>query len=178
MAECYVGQIMMSGFGFTPRGFAACNGQMLPVMQNQALFALLGVTYGGDGKTTFGVPDLRGTTPVNAGTSADPAWQPPVTYTLGQKVGTETVTLQTTQLPAHNHQANASTVPGGSKVAAASLYGNSNAEAIYAPATGPQVIMDASTIASTGGDGSHNNMQPFQVINFSICLSGYFPTRS
>jgi len=177
MAECYVGQIMVSGFGFAPRGFAACNGQLMPVNQNQALFALLGTMYGGNGTTTFGLPNLQGSTPVNAGASVDPTWQP-TPYTQGQIAGAENVTLQLAQLPIHNHLANATTTAGAIKNPTNALYGGSGTEALYAPATGPQVPLAPQTLSSIGGNGPHDNMQPFRVLNFSIALSGIWPSRS
>ena len=177
MAECYIGQIMLSGFGFAPRGFAACNGQTLPISQNQALFVLLGTAYGGDGRTTFALPNLQGRTPVHTGPSVDPAWQPTV-YTQGQVAGAENVTLQLTQLPAHSHLANALTTAGAIKNPTNSLYGGSGTEAIYGPANGTQVPLASQTLSSVGGGGAHNNMQPFRVVNFSIALTGIFPSRN
>lgn len=177
MAEYYVGQIMLSGFNFAPRGFAACNGQIMPISQNQALFALLGVMYGGNGQTTFALPNLQGRTPIHAGGSADPNWQP-TPYTQGQPLGVESVTLQPGQLPLHNHLANGTTTAGSIRNPTNTLYGNSGAEAIYAQSAGPQVTLAPQTVAPVGGNGTHQNMQPFRVLNFSIALSGIFPPRS
>ncbi|MGS0743926.1 phage tail protein [Glaciimonas sp. GG7] len=177
MSDSYLGQIMLSGFSFAPRGFAACNGQILPIMQYQALYSLLGVMYGGDGKTTFGLPDLRGRTPVSSGKSVDTNWQPTV-YGEGNMVGVENVTLAQAQLPTHSHAANASTVTTVGRNPTNHFYSTSNSSPLYAPATGPQVVMASATIGNIGGGGSHNNMQPFQVVNFSICLSGIYPSRS
>jgi microcystin-dependent protein len=177
MAECYMGQIMVSGFGFAPSGFAACNGQLMPINQNQALFALLGIMYGGNGTTNFALPDLRGCTPINAGPSVDPAWQPSP-YTQGQMTGSESVTLQTAQLPLHSHLANATTTAGSARNPTNALYGNSNTEAIYAPATGPQVPLALQTLSTVGGGSPHNNMQPFRVLNFNMALTGIWPSRS
>ena len=178
MAESFVGQIIMTGFNFAPKGFALCNGQLLQVTQNQALFALLGVMYGGDGRTTFGLPDLRGRTPVGVGTSADVKWQPPA-YTQGTPAGVENVTLSLTALPTHKHTANGSAVSAVVRTAAGNFYSTSNLSSnpLYAPATGPQIVMDPTTIGTAGGNVAHNNMQPFQVLNFCICLAGYFPSR-
>ena len=176
MADVYLGQIMMSGFNFAPRGFAACNGQLLPITQNQALFALLGTAYGGNGTTTFALPNLQGSTPVGAGNSADGSWQPSP-YPIGARAGAEAITLTLTQIPAHTHALNASTTPGTTKNPTNTLYGGSGAEAIYGSA-GPQVTLNSQTLAQTGGNQAHNNMQPFQVLNFNIALSGIFPSRN
>jgi microcystin-dependent protein len=176
MADVYLGQIMMSGFNFAPRGFAACNGQLLPIAQNQALFALLGTAYGGNGTTTFALPNLQGSTPVGAGNSADGSWQPSP-YPIGMHAGVEAITLTLTQIPAHTHALNASTTPGTTKNPTNTLYGGSGAEAIYGTA-GPQVTLNSQTLAQTGGNQAHNNMQPFQVLNFNIALSGIFPSRN
>lgn len=176
MADVYLGQIMMSGFGFAPRGFAACNGQLLPIAQNQALFSLLGTYYGGNGTTTFALPNLQGTTPVGAGNSADGSWQPSA-YPIGTRAGAEAITLTLSQIPPHTHALNASTAPGTTKNPTNTLYGGSGAEAIYGTA-GPQVPLNNQTLAQTGGNLAHNNMQPFQVLNFNIALSGVYPSRN
>ena len=176
MADVYLGQIMMGGFNFAPRGFAGCNGQLLPIAQNQALFALLGPAYGGNGSTTFALPNLQGCTPVGAGASADGAWQPSP-YQTGTRAGQETVTLLPTQIPPHTHTANAVTTPGTSKNPTNTLFGGSGAESIYGSA-GPQVTLSGQTLALAGGNQAHPNMQPFSVINFNIALSGIFPSRN
>lgn len=177
MADVYLGQVMMSGFGFAPRGFASCNGQLLPIAQNQALFALLGTYYGGNGVSNFALPDLRGSTPVHAGASADPVWQPSP-YQQGTRAGVEAVTLQSTQMPAHTHTAATLTTAATLKNPTNALFGDSGKEAIYAAATGPQVKLASQTLGLAGGSAPHPNMQPFKVINFSIALSGVFPSRN
>jgi len=177
MADVYVGQIMMCGFGYAPRGFAACNGQLLPVTQNQALFALLGVQYGGDGRTTFALPNLQGTTPVGFGFSADPAWQP-VPYVAGARAGVESVTLTAGQLPAHMHMVGAQTSPGNVKVPTGALFSNSGAQSIYASDAGTQVTLASQMLGASGGSQAHPNMQPFRVINFVIALNGIYPQRN
>ena len=176
MADVYLGQIMMGGFNFAPRGFAACNGQLLPIAQNQALFALLGTAYGGNGSTTFALPNLQGCTPVGAGASADGAWQPSP-YQTGTRAGQEAVTLIPTEMPPHTHAANTVTTPGTSKNPTNTLFGGSGAESIYGSA-GPQVTLSSQTLALSGGNQAHPNMQPFSVINFNIALSGIFPSRN
>ncbi|NVI85584.1 phage tail protein [Janthinobacterium sp. BJB401] len=176
MADVYLGQIMMGGFNFAPRGFAACNGQMLPIAQNQALFSLLGTAYGGNGSTTFALPNLQGCTPVGAGSSVDGSWQP-APYQTGTRAGQETVTLLPTQIPPHTHAANAVTTPGTSKNPTNTVFGGSGAESIYGSA-GPQVTLAGQTLALAGGNQAHPNMQPFSVINFNIALNGIFPSRN
>ncbi|MDE2155998.1 MAG: phage tail protein [Xanthomonadaceae bacterium] len=177
MAEVYIGQIMLAGFGFPPKGFAACNGQLLPINQNQALFSLLGTQYGGNGTTNFALPDLRGRVPLGAGPSADPAWQP-AAIVQGSAGGTESVALQGPNLPVHTHTAQASGAAGGVRNPTDTLYGSSAPESIYAPAGGPQAALNAQTVGMTGGSAPHENMQPFRVVNFNIALTGYFPSRN
>ncbi|WP_426702275.1 phage tail protein [Rhodanobacter sp. Col0626] len=177
MADVYLGQIMLAGFGFPPRGFAACNGQLLPISQNQALFALLGVQYGGDGVASFALPNLQCRTPVGAGSSADPNWQP-APYVQGEPGGNENVTLLGANLPPHLHSAQVSTTAGTAKNPTGTLYAGSGSEQIYAAASGPQVPLNPQTLALTGGNQPHQNMQPFRVLNFNIALSGIFPSRS
>jgi microcystin-dependent protein len=168
---------MLAGFGYVPRGFAACNGQLLPINQFQALFSLLGTQYGGDGRVNFGLPNLQGRVPVGSGQSVDPSWQPP-TYTIGELGGVESVTLLTQNLPPHTHTAMGSTSGGAIKNPTNALYANSGSESIYAPASGPQVVLNGQTIGLTGGNSPHANMQPYCVLNFNIALYGIFPSRN
>lgn len=175
MSEVFLGQIMPTGFYFAPRGFALCDGQLLPISQNQALFSLLGTQYGGDGRTTFALPDLRGRAAVGAGVSADPAWSPPAVQ-MGQLGGTESVTLNASDLPSHSHVLQADTAVGTARKPADNLYAT-NSTALYA-GSGPQVPLHASTVAPIGGGGAHENMQPYQVISYCIALSGIFPSRN
>ncbi|HET7301499.1 MAG TPA: tail fiber protein [Oleiagrimonas sp.] len=167
MSDKFVGQIMLVGFNFAPAGFATCDGQLLPIVQNQALFALLGTTYGGDGRTTFQLPDLRGRTPLGFSNSLP----------LGASAGSETVTLTSGQLPTHLHVAQASTSAGTTHNPAGSVFGGSGTENLYAPTGQSEVPLDASTIAPAGGSQPHENMQPFNVLNFCIALQGIFPSR-
>jgi microcystin-dependent protein len=179
MSEFYIGQIMMTGFGFAQRGFAFCNGQLLPIQQNAALFSLLGVQYGGNGTTNFQLPNLQGRAPTGSGPSADPGFQPSP-YTIGEVGGVESVTLTGQQLPMHSHLVAATTSTGNTKVATGSLLGASNTSTIpvFAASGGNTVPLYPATIGMTGGSGSHNNMQPFRVINFNIALTGIFPSRN
>jgi len=179
MSEYYIGQIMMTGFGFAQRGFALCNGQLLPIQQNTALFSLLGVQFGGNGTTNFQLPNLQGRTPAGGGASADPGWQPSP-YVIGEVGGVESVTLTGTQLPMHTHSVGATTSTGNSKIPTNSLLGTSNNTAIPVFVAGGTntVPLYPATISMTGGSGPHNNMQPFRVINFNIALTGIYPSRS
>ncbi|MDQ3287839.1 MAG: tail fiber protein [Pseudomonadota bacterium] len=176
MSEVFIGQIMPTGFHFAPRGFALCDGQLLPINQNQALFSLLGTQYGGNGTTNFALPDLRGRTAIGAGTSADGAWNPPATQ-MGQVGGTESVVLNATNMPSHTHVLQAVTAQGTARKPAGNLYGT-NAGPLYAAASGPQVALHASTVAAAGGNAPHNNMQPYLVISYCIALTGIFPSRN
>lgn len=178
MSDFYIGQIMMTGFGFAQKGFAFCNGQLLSVQQNAALFSLLGVQYGGNGTTTFQLPNLQGRTPTGAGASVDPAWQPSP-YPIGMTAGTEAVTLTDAQLPTHLHLVGATTGTGDSKTPAGALLGTSNTTnvPVYATDGTGAVPLHPATIGMAGGSTPHNNMQPFRVINFNIALTGIFPSR-
>lgn len=175
MSEVFLGQIMPTGFDFAPRGFALCDGQLLPISQNQALFSLLGTQYGGDGISTFALPDLRGRAAVGAGVSADPAWSPP-TVQMGQRGGTESVALSASSLPSHSHVLQADTAAGTALKPADKLYATSTT-ALYAGG-GAQVPLHASTVAPVGGGGAHENMQPYQVISYCIAMTGIFPSRN
>lgn len=175
-----IGEIRMFGGNFAPRSWALCDGQLLPISQNSALFSILGTTYGGDGRTTFALPDLRGRTPIHAGTG--PGLSP---RRLGQRSGSETNILNTTQLPSHNHT--------GVMVAAAgngdqnTADGNALAHAargntvpnIYNSNT-PSISMHSSSIAigNTGNNQPINNMMPYNTVNYIIALQGVFPSRN
>lgn len=178
MSEFYMGQVMMTGFGFAQKYFAKCDGALLAVSQNQALFSLLGTSFGGDGQLTFQLPDLRGRSPVGAGGSVDPAWQPPA-HPPGLIDGVEQVTLMAANNGPHTHAMTATTAEGAGTfvdgpyvLAAASTPGlpYGTATALLPLAGGP------SSMAGSGG--SHPNMQPYAVINFNIALSGIYPSRS
>jgi microcystin-dependent protein len=165
----------MFGGNFAPRGNAFCNGQILSIAQNTALFSLLGTTYGGNGQTTFGLPNLQGRAPMHFGQGPGLS-----NRSLGQQGGVETVTLNTTQIPAHNHQANAlnaagnQTSPSGNTWASSS--GGRTPPPLYASSSNTQ--MNASAMGNTGGSQPHNNMPPFLCISFIIALQGIFPTRN
>jgi microcystin-dependent protein len=165
MADPFMSEIRIMSFSFAPQGWAMCNGQLLPINQNQALFSLLGTTYGGNGQTNFGLPDLRGRTPTHVGQG----------LTLGQVGGEENHTLAISELPTHTHQAQGSSsaatvaIPTGALLAK-SAPGN--------PYIAPTALgaMNAGTVANVGGSQAHLNMQPFLTLNFCIALQGIFPS--
>ena len=171
MSEPFLGEISMFGFNFAPRGWAQCDGQILPINQNQSLYSLLGTTYGGDGRTSFGLPDLRGRVPIHPGTGTG---LPPVTW--GQKAGAETVALTPDQIPSHVHMQ-------GSGDGATAKTPTANVTASK-PRVGPRVYTppaNRTPLASdelAGGGQAHNNMQPYLVVNFCIALTGIFPSRN
>ncbi len=167
--EPLLGTIIMFAGNFAPRGWAFCQGQLLPISQNTALFSLLGTTYGGDGRTTFGLPDLRGRVPLGEG--AGPGLTP---RTLGQKGGAESVTLTTAQMPSHAHALQANREDQTSKDP---LNNYLSKIEIYTNAA-PDTALGTQSITTTGGSQPHENMQPFLGINFIIALEGVFPSRS
>ncbi|MGH8079224.1 MAG: phage tail protein [Lysobacter sp.] len=176
MTEVFLGQIITVGFNFAPKGFALCNGQILSIAQNQALFSLLGTQYGGNGVTTFALPDMRSRTPVAYGQSVDPAWNP-APYTIGETGGAENVTLLTPQLPAHTHGLNGCNAAATSRNPTNNFYGTTTT-AIYANTGQAQIPLNPATIGPSGGTQPHPNLQPYLVINFCIALSGIFPSRN
>ena len=182
MSEFFIGQIMMAGFNFAPKFWAQCNGQLLPINQNQALFSLLGTQYGGNGTTNFALPDLRSRTPISYGSSVDPGWQPP-SVQIGQVSGVENVTLLSSNLPAHGHLVNASTANGdnrgpGGRIFATSTNASPPPPNLYAASTGAMAPLNPQTVAPAGGNQPHPNLQPYSVINFCVALSGIFPSRN
>ena len=176
MSDFFIGQIMMAGFNFAPRYWAQCNGQLLPINQNQALFSLLGTQYGGNGTTNFALPDLRSRTPIGYASSVDPSWQPP-SVQIGQASGVENVTLLSTNLPPHAHQVNASTNNGTTRNPGNALYATTTVP-IHGPSNGSLVPLNPETLSPSGGNQPHPNLQPYSVINFCIALSGIFPSRN
>lgn len=181
MSEFFIGQIMMAGFSFTPRYFAQCNGQLLPINQNQALFSLLGTQYGGNGTTNFALPDLRSRTPLGYASSVDPGWQPP-SVQIGQAGGVENVTLLGNNLPTHNHSMNASTASGDNRNAGSRVFATSTSTGtppdLYASSAGATVQQNPASVSTAGGSQPHPNIQPYTTINFCIALQGLFPSRN
>lgn len=164
MSEPFLAEIRLVSFDFAPKGWAFCNGQLLPINQNQALFSLLGTTYGGDGRVNFALPDLRDRTPIHVGNG----------HTLGERAGSETHTLTVGELPAHIHTGRASSsdattpIPGGMLPATTTT-------PVYADAGG-LVGMHDSLVSTTGGSQPHMNMQPYLSLRFAIALQGIFPS--
>jgi microcystin-dependent protein len=180
--EPFIGQIMMFGSNFAPRGWAFCNGQLLAISSNTALFSLLGTQYGGDGRTTFGLPDLRGRCAVGMGNG--PGLTP---RQIGEVIGQEAVTLTPNEMPAHTHQLLANNTdgntndPANNTLAKESVTIERSAPAF--PVNGyssnaANVSMSTSSIGSSGGNAPHNNMQPSLAMNYVIALEGIFPSRS
>jgi microcystin-dependent protein len=157
-------QIMMVSFSFAPRNWALCNGQLMAINQNQALFSLLGTTYGGNGQTTFALPDLRGRIPNGFGAN----------YTLGELGGVSSVTVNISQLPAHNHAWNANNTLGSSGFDANTVLGGG---AMYAASPLDSAMLPAA-VSSIGGNQPHENMMPYLVLNYCIALQGIFPSQN
>lgn len=172
MSEPFVGEIRMFAGNFAPRGWAFCDGQLLATSQNDALFSLLGTIYGGDGNTTFGLPDMRGRVPVHAGTGPGLS-----SRRLGQKLGTENETLSVQQIPGHSHQLRASGNIASRTSPQNNLLGKSTNADLYTGDT-PDGMMAGTAVNNTGGSQSHSNMQPYLCLNFIISLIGIYPSRS
>ncbi|HTR86395.1 MAG TPA: tail fiber protein [Reyranella sp.] len=182
MSEPFVGQIEIYSFNFAPKYWQLCQGQTLPINQNQALFSLLGTYYGGNGVTTFMLPDLRSRVPVGMGTGAGATWQ------IGQTGGQETVTLNQNQGPIHSHQliASNSTVtsnnvdtPSTSVVLGVTVGQPATLSVpIYVADSSPTATLHSSAISQTGGSQPHENRMPYLAVNFSIALQGIFPSRN
>lgn len=165
MSEPFLGEIKLISFNFPPRGWAFCNGQLLPISQNQALFSLLGTTYGGDGRTTFALPNLQGRTPIHEGNS----------HVLGEEGGQTTCTLLSNQMPAHIHLLQASLSSGNNEQPEGCLLA---AISIYQRPDGNATTMSAAALSFRGGGQPHPNMQPFLALNFVIALQGIYPSRN
>jgi microcystin-dependent protein len=171
MAELFVGEITPVAFGFAPRGTALCNGQILAINQNQALFSLLGTTFGGDGVTNFALPDLRGRTIVHSNSQTG--------YPLGGTGGVESVSLSVAQLPAHSHAPGCNNGTGTTAEPANNIWAvSANGETLYQTGANPTGSMANGIIGMTGGGQGHSNLQPYFVINFIIALQGVYPTRN
>jgi microcystin-dependent protein len=168
MAEPFLSEIRIMSFGFAPRGWALCNGQFLPINQNQALFSLLGTTYGGNGQTTFALPDLRARTPIHIGNG----------HTLGERGGEQAHTLSIAELPTHVHTANAANVPATAGAPSnARMLSQSSGSFLFGGASNLQT-MAPNAIGNVGGSQAHLNMQPFLVLSFCIALQGIFPSQN
>ncbi len=167
-SEPFVGEISIAGFNFAPTGNALCDGSLLAISQNAVLFELIGTTYGGDGQTTFGLPDLRGRVPVHLGLG----------YVIGQVGGVEQVTLTVPQLPSHNHQIAASAGGGNCQTTAGATLATPRDPAYCIPASGAAVAMGAAAIGLAGSSQPHDNMPPFLAMTYFIALYGIFPSQN
>lgn len=167
MSEPFLSEIKIVSFNFPPKGWALCNGQLLPINQNQALFALLGTTYGGNGQTNFALPNLRGRVPIHMGNG----------HTLGEAAGSTSVTVNIQQLPAHTHLAKGSKAVGNAFIPTSNLLAKIEGVDAYQGANN-LVAMSPTSISNVGGSQPHNNMMPYLVLNFIIALQGIFPSRN
>lgn len=168
--EPYVGEIRIFAGNYAPQGWALCQGQILSIAEYDLLFALIGTTYGGDGQTTFALPDFRGRVVLSQG--QNPATG--TTFNMGQKAGTETVTLTTGQMPSHTHGMQASSLSGTTSSPTNAVWAQSPQ---YSTST-PNGSMNPSTVSSVGGNQAHNNMMPYLPINYIICLYGIYPSQN
>ena len=172
MTDQFVAEIRIFPFNFPPKGWAFCDGQLLPINQNQALFSLLGTTYGGDGRVNFALPDLRSRVAIHMGNG----------FTLGDRAGEEAHTLLITEMAAHNHPANCNSAAGVSAVPTGNVWAadNSSLTAEYRPAPPNSAMNNTATpaIGGVGGSQAHLNLQPFLVLNYIIALQGIFPSRN
>jgi microcystin-dependent protein len=168
MAEPFLSEIRIMSFGFPPKGWALCDGQLLPINQNQGLFSLLGTTYGGDGRVNFGLPNLQGRAPIHMGSG----------HTLGERGGEQAHTLSIAEIPTHVHALNGTNVAGAQPIPASAIPAEDTTATPYLPADNDLAAMTAASILSTGGGQAHLNMQPYLVLNFSIALQGIFPSQT
>jgi microcystin-dependent protein len=168
MSEPFLSEIKIMSFNFAPRGWALCNGQLLPINQNQALFSLLGTTYGGNGQTTFGLPNLQGRVPIHMGGG----------HTLGEAAGEFNHTLSLTELPTHNHAAQASSLDGDQPSPVGFLLAGTATAQLYSSSASNLTALFPGTIANAGGSQPHTNTQPFLTLNFCIALQGIFPSQT
>ena len=174
MSNPYIGEIRMFGGNFAPAGWALCNGQLLAISENDALFNLIGTTYGGDGQTTFALPNLQGRLPIHNGTGPGLG-----SYVIGEQGGVEEVTLTTNQLPVHTHAASALNTAGSGPNPAGALWASVASGNYYtAGPPVPPAVMPATILSTVGGSQPHTNFQPYLCINFIIALYGQYPSQS
>lgn len=171
MSEPFLAEIRIVGFNFAPRGWAFCDGQILPINQNQSLYSLLGTTYGGDGRTTFALPDLRSRTPIHRSSG----------HSLGQKSGAETVTLTAAEIAAHTHTAKASSSPANQNPPTGHVLAQAEPPGdwlYHDGGSGTKTAVRSGTVTNAGGGQAHDNMQPYLTLAFCIALQGLFPSRN
>lgn len=173
MADPFVAEIRIFGFNFAPKGWAFCDGQILPLSQNTALFSLLGTTYGGDGKSNFALPDLQGNAPMFFGQGPGLSL-----YDLGETGGSETVSLLESEIPSHSHNYSVSTQLGLENKAQNQDWAMGDGINLYAATTNTLAPMAGQALSPAGGDQPHNNMQPYLTLNFCIALQGVYPPRT
>jgi microcystin-dependent protein len=164
VAEPFLSEIRIMSFIFAPKGWALCNGQLLPINQNQALFSLLGTTFGGDGRVNFALPDLRGRTPIHAGSG----------HTLGERAGEEAHTLSLAEVPTHTHVLSATSNDATTAIATGNVFGKTLQLAYSSPTQ--LAAMSPQAVTSVGGSQAHQNMQPYLTLSFCIALQGIFPS--
>jgi microcystin-dependent protein len=169
MSDPYIGEIKLVSFTYPPRGWAFCNGQILPIAQNQALFSILGTMYGGNGVTTFALPNMQGRVPVHQGINQG-------VYQVGQAAGEVAHTLTVNEMPAHLHPPVAQSTASAPGISPAGAIWAAASSAVYAPA--PNTPMNPAAVATTGGSQPHPNLPPYLVLNFAIALVGIFPSRN
>jgi microcystin-dependent protein len=172
MANPFVAEIRIFGFNFPPKGWAFCDGQLLPISQNTALFSLLGTTYGGDGKSTFALPDMQGKAPMSSGQSTTGT-----TYDLGQEAGTDFVNLLQTELPLHNHGALVSGRTATARTPNNQLPAVGSGVQVYGAFPGTPTNLAVQALTPAGSSSPHNNLMPYLTLNFCIAMQGVFPAR-
>lgn len=169
MAEPFLSEIRIMSFSFAPKGWAMCNGQELPINQNQALFSLLGTTFGGNGQTTFALPDNRGRTPIHFGNG----------HTMGERVGAESHTLSISEIPTHVHVLNGTSVAASTNIPdGTSQWASTTPNKAYSGANQNLVAMNSAILSNTGGSQAHINLQPYLTLNFCVALQGIFPSQN
>jgi microcystin-dependent protein len=175
MSNPFVAEIRMFCFNFAPKGWAWCDGQLLPISQNTALFSLLGTTYGGDGKSTFALPNMQGSSPMAPGQGPGLSL-----HDLGEQGGSQDVTLLLSEIPVHSHSVNAAPAnfAANSDVPTNNAMGKSSQGSVYVPDTQPSVTMSPNALSPAGGNLPHNNMMPYLAVYFAIAMQGVYPARN
>lgn len=174
MSDAFIGEIRLFSGSYAPNNWAICDGSMLPINNNEALFSLIGTTYGGDGQSSFALPDLRGRLPVGQGSGPRLSLR-----TVGQQFGSETVTLTAAQLPQHNHPLVATTASATTSEAGNHLFADSGGDTLYGPLSQSDLnTMNTETVISNGGNLPHNNIMASLAMNYIICINGLYPSRN